>query len=210
MRGLRRGLEVDVGHRVKKREVARKLLHLTGLVVPFCYIQVGRDLTVAALAVCLAVSAVLEAIRLRRPRLFPFQLLFSALARPKEARSPSGYLYFFLGSLIAAALLQPTPTVIALTSSIVGDVASTLVGSWIGRVKLLGGRRTLEGALAGAALIATLSVIYPSTLVLAASIAFIVAEAINKDGVVDDNLLHPLLLGAAVQLCSFATGIERL
>jgi len=210
LRVLRKELKVDAEHRARKREAARKLLHLTGLVVPFSYIQAGRYLTLTALAICLAISAILEVVRLRCSRLFPFQPLFSALARPKEAKSPSGYLYFFLGSLIAAALLQPAPAVIALTSSIVGDVASTLVGSWMGRVKLLGGRRTLEGTLAGAALIATLSVMYPLPLVLAASIAFIVAEAINKDGAVDDNLLHPLLLGAAAQLCNLATGIKCL
>ncbi len=195
----RRELEVGGEANVRK-EAARKLLHLIGLAAPIAYLHVGKNPVLASLVLCLAASAILEALRLKHPKFFPFHAAFKALARQRELNAPSGYLYFFLGASITVAVFNSWPAIIALTASIIGDVASALVGSQVGKVPVPRKGRTLEGTLAGALSIISLSALYPLPQVAAATVAFMVVETLSPARL-DDNLLHPLALGAAAHLC---------
>ncbi|RLF12890.1 MAG: hypothetical protein DRJ69_00205 [Thermoprotei archaeon] len=82
-------------------------------------------------------------------------------------------------------------------------MASALVGSWLGKTPIPRKGRTLEGTLAGAVSIISLSALYPLPQVAAATAAFTVIEALSPARL-DDNLLHPLALGAAAHLCELA------
>lgn len=152
-----------------------------------------------ALATCFVASIILEGLRLCTPRLFPFKKIFKALSRPGEAVRPAGYLYFFLGALLVVGLLEKDIAIISLTASIIGDVVSALIGTWLGKARLPRRGRTVEGTLAGVLAIAALSIIYPPCLMMVAATSFIIVEVLGPS-ILDDNLLHPLAMGVAMQL----------
>ncbi len=185
--------------KIQVRELVRKALHLTGLLYIIALQVLGREKTLVLSFLCLCTAIILELIRLKYWHVFPFKRLFEALARDIEKRSLSGYLYFFVSSTLVILLFSPKATSIAITASIIGDVASAIVGIHIGKRRLIRDRdKTLEGLLAGAFSIALLAFIYPLPLMIIATLTFIFVEVVNR-GVVNDNLLHPLAIGLTIQ-----------
>lgn len=180
-----------------RREAARKLFHLLGLAVPIAYLYFERCVVNLALTLCFIASATLEGLRLYAPRLFPFKKIFRSFSRPEEEARPASYLYFFLGALLITVFLEKDVVITALAASIVGDVASALVGTWLGRMKIPRRERTVEGVLAGVLAIMVFSAVYPPCLV--AAMAFIAVEFFGPP-TIDDNLLHPLSMGITMQL----------
>lgn len=126
---------------------------------------------------------------------------FLSLARENELSSLSGYFYFFLGAFFAATLFEPTTAAIALAASILGDVFSAPIGLYLKRVKKVRRERSIEGSLAGGFAILSLLLVgaFPSAWVLVASATFVITDFL-KPKRLDDNLLFPLVIGAAVYL----------
>jgi len=174
---------------------------LVGLLFVPGYLYFGKDLVIQAALACLIASALFELIRLRSYRWFPFKPLYEALARPTEKTKVSGYFYFFLGAAMVLAILKVEIALLAIASSVVGDVFSAIIGGLVGRHRIPGkGSKSFEGAFAGALAIIALLFFYSTPLVPVAAASFTFVELLNRPEV-DDNLLHPLVIGVVTGLC---------
>ncbi|MCX8204247.1 MAG: hypothetical protein N3H31_01110 [Candidatus Nezhaarchaeota archaeon] len=184
-----------------KRELARKAIHISGLLVPVACFQLDKFVLTGLLLACFAASAISEYLRLYHREFFLFKSTFKSLARRNELGSLSGYFYFFLGAFLTVVLFEHAVAATALVASILGDVVSAPVGLYFRRLRGIRGKRTLEGSLAGALVILSLlpAGLLPSSWIVIASMVFMVADLLKPKGI-DDNLLFPLIIGAAIHL----------
>lgn len=104
------------------KEMRRKAIHLTGLSVPIGLILLGRDAIATAIALALAASLIIEALRLRGRIRLPE-------VREHERTGVAGYIYYMAGSLITVLSFSQGIAVLAMLFLIIGDSISGLVGS---------------------------------------------------------------------------------
>jgi dolichol kinase len=127
--------------------VARKIWHLLGIIVPVLYWSgwLARETILWIVGVALIALAVLEVLRFTLPPVQrTFTLLFGLLLRDEEIKGPHGSLYFLSGVFVCVLLFPKELACTALVYLAVGDTAAEVVGRRFGRVKLLG-PKTLEG-----------------------------------------------------------------
>lgn len=178
-----------------KEEIVRKLLHLTGLLFIAGYPYLDKEFLMYIAVACLVASTLIEVVRLKKYKWFPFKRIFELLARPVEKDRPSGYFYFFMGVVMVLSIFEVKIALLAIASSTVGDTFSSIIGRRIGRRRLLGrGGKTLEGSIAGALSIILLAPVFMEPLVLISMVSFFFAEFLNIPEI-DDNLLHPIVIG---------------
>ncbi|HPT36986.1 MAG TPA: hypothetical protein PLZ44_01715 [Methanothrix sp.] len=104
------------------REIRRKAVHLTGLSVPLALILLGRAFTVAAIALVLAASIVIEMLRLQGRIRLPE-------VRDHEKNHVAGYIYYMAGSLLTVYFFSPAIAITAMLFLALGDTVSGLSGS---------------------------------------------------------------------------------
>ncbi len=179
----------------------RRVFHAaSGLMVVFVPFLAGwsRETTLLLLTVALFGGLALDVIRLRTTwvnRVF-FRVL-SALASPREARGLASSTWYALGALVCFALYPPAIAGGAIILLALADPAAGVVGRIFGRRRL--GKGTVEGTTAfwivGSAVLVPI-VGWPHGLAAAAAAAL--AEI--APGLVDDNLVVPVVAGAVLWL----------
>ncbi|HEU4563493.1 MAG TPA: hypothetical protein VFS05_02550 [Gemmatimonadaceae bacterium] len=186
-----------------RRELARKAIHLATAVVPVAYAAgAPRRLLVAGLAALCALAVAGEVARVRHARTGAvFGRTVGALFREHERDRWTGATWLAIAHLAAVLLLPREAAVAAMWAVSVGDAAAAVVGHTVGRTRVGGSRKSLEGAaacfaatLAGALLVAGL----PPGASLVAAAAATVAEW--PQGPLDDNLRIVGLVGASLLL----------
>lgn len=113
-----------------RRELVRKALHLTTVVVPLAYAAgLPRATLLVALAALLVVALVVEWARRRFPALAArFTRLVGSLLRPHEHAGVAGATWLLVACLLAVAV-APKPVAIAATWAVAaGDAAAAIVG----------------------------------------------------------------------------------
>ncbi|HKK93557.1 MAG TPA: hypothetical protein VJ925_08985 [Longimicrobiales bacterium] len=179
----------------------RRIFHaVSGLMVVFVPFLAGwsRETTLLMLTIALFVGLALDVVRLRTTwvnRVF-FRFL-SALASPREARGLASSTWYALGALVAFAVYPPPIAGGAIILLALADPAAGVVGRLYGRRRF--GKGTVEGTTAfwivGSAVLVPL-VGWPHA--VAASAAAALAEI--APGLVDDNLVIPVVAGAVLWL----------
>lgn len=179
----------------------RRVFHaFSGLMIVFVPFLAGwsRGTTLTLLTVALFVGLVLDVIRLRTTwvnRIF-FRF-FSGLASPREARGLASSTWYALGALVAFAVFPPPIAAGAIILLALADPAAGVVGRLVGRRRF--GKGTVEGTttfwVVGSAVLVPL-VGWPHAVVAAAAAAL--AEI--APGLVDDNLVVPVVTGAVLWL----------
>lgn len=186
-------------------EVGRKAIHVSFLVVVLAYFYGApkpfiRDLLLAATVVSIGV----ELLRLHEPRFRSyFKQFFGGLIRRHEKRALLGSTYMLIAAVISVELFTVPVCTAALGSLVLGDSAAALVGRRLGRLRILGGPKTLEGSLAFAAvafLFGWAVVRLPWPVALAGALVGALFEWLPLP--VDDNLRIPLASGFAMKLLS--------
>lgn len=208
------------------REMHRKGLHLSGLIIPLLY-YVGlktplpggrgpfltRSSAVFLLGMVTLFHLTLEGIRLRVPSVNRFVLRrFGWLMRRSERRSVSGAGYYLLGSFLAAALFSPTIAIAAMLFLTLGDFTAALVGMRMGRIRLFA-QKSLEGSVACFVICFAIGLVFfwrvhgrvGIWLALSGAFAATVAEMLPLR--LNDNLTIPLLSGLAVLLAAMSLGV---
>jgi dolichol kinase len=134
-----------------RREFARKGLHLLTLAAPIGYAAgLSRGVMTSGLAVLVAIAVVVEVARRRSPlRRAQFEGAVGALLRDHEHQGLSGATWLLIAFLAAVVLAPRDAAIAAMWAVSAGDASASLVGRSVGRVRIVG-RKTLEGALAGA------------------------------------------------------------
>lgn len=118
-----------------------------------------------------------------------------------DAFPGKGSFYFVASALFCSIVFRPDVAFVAVLSLAVLDAVATVAGIRFGRHRIVNGR-TLEGSLGGfAALCAVLLTFSPLLTALTAPAVAAVAELISP---IDDNLVIPLAVGAALTLLQIA------
>lgn len=188
-----------------RREIFRKAFHMLSLVYLGAFWLLGWPLIARAMAVWLAVVFVVETARLKVPAVERALVsFFEGMIRDTERRHFSGIIHTTAGSLAAMLIARGHPAIVsaAILQLALGDAASALAGKAFGRTKILGGRKSLEGSLAG------LAVGYASALAcglrpshaFAAALAGACAEALPTTPWFNDNLTIPAASATALVL----------
>jgi dolichol kinase len=194
-----------------KKELKRKAVHLTGLIVPAIYLNFGREYTLSFLIVVLVVFTILESVRLdmklreeikRALKLYikveDIEKVIDEIARWYEKSRIGAHIYFVLGSLTVVWFF-PDHCAGIVTVAVLSDALASLLGRF-GRVKIKG--KTLEGFLAyllsGYAILTFFNVPYafPIALIGALTELFSIPP--------DDNFSCQVTMGLTVYLLSIA------
>lgn len=198
-----------------KIEIRRQLVHISGIIFVFLAQYIGQIIVFYFFAVALTLLLYSQIILKELERANILTRLESKIRnftmkfeREQIPRPFVGAIWFFF-SLGLTFLVFPLPIASAAGFMLsIGDGLSTLVGKHFGRIKTIG-QKTLEGtaALFLGSLTAALFVPLPVAALgaLAAAIAELMPEIaplarLRNRGLLDDNLLVPLLGGAVVLL----------
>lgn len=182
----------------------RGLFHLFGVLsIPIAALFLPRTILLIVLGAVTFVVLAFELIRLKIPGINRWFLsVFKPLLRGEEASRLTGSGYTLVASLIAFLVFPRDIAVVAISFLAVGDVMATIVGKQIGRTRLLGKGKTLEGSLACfiSCLIVGLIFYYAGLDVGLLTIAVgalgaTIAEAIPLPLPLNDNLTIPLFAG---------------
>jgi len=184
----------------------RRVFHAAnGLLLAFGPALMGwsRATTLGVLTGALVLLVALDVARLRAGALNRlFFRLFGHLASPREAAGIASSTWYALGALVAYAIYPPAVAVAAILVLGLADPAAGVVGRIWGRRRI--GKGTLEGTatfwIVGTLVLAPLFG-WPVAL-LAAGVAA-VAEILP--GLIDDNLVIPVITGAVLWLSSAQT-----
>ena len=184
------------------REFARKAFHMLSLVYLVFFRLVGWPAAGAWLAGWLLVCFIVETVRLKVPGVErALNGFFAGLMRDSERKHFSGIVHTTTGCLLA--MLIGGGDVVIVTAAILqlafADAAAALAGKAWGRTRILGGKKTLEGCLAGfaAGLACALAAGVPPGAAAVSALAVSFVELLPTTGWFNDNLTIPVA-GATV------------
>ncbi len=193
--------------RVTEGEYARKLIHYSASFIPLLYyFFLPRYIMLWITGGAFVFMVIAELTRLLFPLYYQIYLkIFGWMIRSYEKkRYLTGATYVFLGTFLSIFFLPKNIAIISMLFLTIGDPTACLVGLSIGRIKLPGSEKTLEGSLAFilAGLIATfwipeLGLLHKS---LGVSLAAVIEYLPFKK--FDDNLMIPIITGTFLKLIS--------
>jgi len=200
-----------------KRELKRKALHLTGLIVPLVYLLFGRDFTITFVGISFGLFVVLEPFRVieewrdsikRRLGIYAppevmekIELLenhINDITREHERNRVAAHIYFAAASFIVVYFFPEGIAVGAIALATLGDALAAIIGKTFGRHRFSNGK-SVEGSLAyfltGMAILTPLVGPVPA---FVGSLAGTIAEFYNLPP--DDNFSNQLAVALAVYL----------
>ena len=202
-------LHIDVNKSFKK-ELARKLIHLSSLWIPALIYFVQPSISIIVFSAIFVGDVILEYGNYKKWRWArrTFGLLFYRTLRNKELKRSqlqlSGGAYVMLAAIACTLLFPANVAVVALSIMLISDTCAALFGKAYGRRRLYK-NKSIEGTAAffvSALLIMVIcNFILPVTYasILAAFVATF-AEMYEDKIEIDDNLSIPLFVGAVLSL----------
>jgi len=196
-----------------RREVSRKLFHLTILVVVILYYFSNKPTTLLWCAIFLLGFVLSDIIRVKAYYLFPFPLrkMADTVTRPFERRTLGAAVYFTIGALTTVFLFEKIIAIAAVTIAAAGDGMAAVTGIALGRHKISkDSQKTVEGAI-GAFLTSlglSLFFFFETPLLWPIIISLVAASVVVSVDLVelpiDDNLILSIILGLAITYVHFA------
>ncbi|MEK7858717.1 MAG: hypothetical protein AAB320_06200 [Elusimicrobiota bacterium] len=191
------------GYAEFQRELGRKAFHMLSLVYLAAYHWLGYPRIVPLLAAWLVVVTVVELGRFLIPSLGAWlAVFFSGLIRETELRAFSGIFHTTAGCLIVMAWAggRPALVVASVLNLALGDAAAALVGKRFGRIKIAGGKKSVEGSLACLAVCWGCGVWagLPPAAALAGALSATAVELLPTTPWFNDNLWMPVASCAAL------------
>ena len=187
----------------KKKEIYRKSIHLSSLIVPFSYrylFNYHRKNTFFVLGSITVVALLIEITRLEHRTVKRiFYNIFGIMLRKHEIHDFTGATYLLVSALICIAVFPRDIAFLALSFLAIGDTMAAVVGISFGKRKLFKTKKSLEGSLACfiSTLIFAMIFIHP---VIAFWGAFAATVAEFSRLSVDDNIKIPIASGLMMSL----------
>lgn len=184
----------------KKALPLRKIVHMSGVAVPFIADIYGREYAALALAGATLIFLIMEVIKPAEKKRYVYSLLWRNREKEVFALDPLFYIlsFFFLLGLsyfVDEGICYASMVVLAL-----GDGVAPLIGH-LGRLRLAGSCKTVEGTIGGIILSSIVGFYFVGALAVVGSVAGMVTEcSISRH----DNLFIPfaalvaMLLGNAL------------
>jgi dolichol kinase len=173
-------------------------------VVPVSYaLGTRRDVIIIGLAGATLVAIILEITRARSSLVGTmFRQATGFMLREHEHHRWSGATWLLLSFLLVSAVLDAPAAIAAMWAIAIGDASAAIVGRTVGRTRISGAAKTVEGSVAcaattmlGAVFVAGL----PTAIALGAGISAALAEWPARP--LDDNVRIGLGVGAGILLC---------
>lgn len=200
-----------------KRELKRKALHLTGLMIPVFYVLFGKTYTLTFIGLSFAVFVALEPFRVieewrdsikRRlgiyappevmERIERLEVHINDITREHERNRVAAHIYFAAASFIVVYFFPENVAIGAIALATLGDALAAIIGKTFGRHRFSNGK-SVEGSLAyfftGMVILTPLVGPLPA---LIGSLAGTIAEFYNLPP--DDNFSNQLAVALAVYL----------
>ncbi|MHA2061870.1 MAG: diacylglycerol/polyprenol kinase family protein [Candidatus Sifarchaeia archaeon] len=188
-----------------KREVSRKLFHLTILVVIILYYFSNKPTTLLWCAIFLLGFVLSDIIRVKAYYLFPLRKMADTVTRPFEKRALGAAVYFTIGALTTVFLFEKIIAIAAVTIAAAGDGMAAVTGTAFGRHKISKeSQKTVEGAIG--AFITSLGLgifffletplLWPIIISLVAATVVVSVDLVELP--TDDNLMLSIILGFAI------------
>jgi len=188
-----------------RREVSRKLFHLTILVVVILYYFSNKPTTLLWCAIFLLGFVLSDIIRVKAYYLFPLRKMADTVTRPAEKRALGAAVYFTIGALTTVFLFEKIIAIAAVTIAAAGDGMAAVTGTAFGRHKISKeSQKTVEGAIC--AFITSLGLgifffletplFWPIIISLVAATVVVSVDLVELP--TDDNLILSIILGFAI------------
>ncbi len=195
-----------------KKEIYRKLLHLSSLWIPALIYFAPRPLSLSVFSLLLFGDSLLEYGHYKRWKWArkSFGLLFCHILRKKETKRSffqiSGSFYVLIAAIACLLLFGKIIAMIAMTVMLVSDTLAALVGRAVVSKKIYKDK-SLAGTAAflGSAIVVNLlyAPLFPFSVAgLAACVVATFAEVFEDKIGIDDNLSIPLSVGLLLSLFS--------
>ncbi len=185
-----------------KKELGRKVFHLSWGLVLLSYLQLEKNHGSAALIFPFSLFMIFLAIdyfRIQHGFKIP---LFWRLLHDKEANTLFTPTTTMAGMTMALAVFSREIAVAAIMMMVFGDIAANIAGKLFGRTMI--GQKTMEGAAAGLAVNLAVGFLILSNIFAVAIMAITASATELYTTKLDDNMLIILFAGSVGQLILFA------
>ncbi len=137
----------------KWKEAFRKTIHISSLVIPLGYLFVlheNRTIMFLILLPLTVIAMTIEIVRLENKTFHRiFYSIFGIILRKHEVRNFTGATYLLVSSLVCFAFFPGDMIAFfAISSLAIGDTFAAIVGILMGKRKIKGTSKSLEGSLA--------------------------------------------------------------
>ena len=146
-----------------KKEIKRKTLHLSGLLIPVFYFYSGRNLTLLFISISLVAFFIIEPFRVSQKKaeeflrgikpILPDDIYHSLLEkfdnitkrlreieRDEERLCIGAHIYFAVGSMITVIIFPKYIAIGAISVAVVSDALAAIVGKNFGYVRFFNGK----------------------------------------------------------------------
>ncbi|MFC1898598.1 diacylglycerol/polyprenol kinase family protein [Candidatus Cloacimonadota bacterium] len=190
-----------------RSEIFRKAIHFSLILLPLAYrygVNYDKRITLFVLFTLLAIALLVEIFRMKHPtfkRIF-FDI-FGLMMRKREYHDFTSATYMLISVVICIAVFPPEIAFVAISFLAIGDTLAALVGMRLGKRKLFGTDKSLEGSIAcfAGTLIFALFFMNP---IIAVAGAFAASLAESVPMWVDDNIKVPITSGIVMILVGYA------
>ena len=179
------------------KELLRKSIHLLSLVIVIIYVYLGKQILLNLLILYLALLLLIEHFRLTKGIKIP---LFDFLFRDKERACMGGHVFFVLGSVIAIGVYSKEVAITSILFITFGDLAASLVGITLGKTRVKGTNKSLEGSAAELFTDLIIGIIVLKNLPVAFLMALIATLTETYLSGIDDNLSIPVFAGLTAEI----------
>lgn len=189
------------------RELLRKSFHMLSLAYLAAYYILGYPRVLTWMIVWMVVVLVIETGRLYFDAFnrFLFSLL-GALARDEERNRYSGIVHTTLGALVLFLAFGTRPALVSagLLCVALGDAVAALVGKTLGRHRLFGSKKSIEGSAACFLTCAAVGICtgFPAGSAVAGATAATFIEALPTTAFFNDNMWMPIVVAGVLRLCA--------
>ncbi len=193
---------------IPRGELARKLIHITNLVIPLSYLWIFQNqITMVGILLFFTILSIfIEMLRVRNHQVSSFfeRWLNFMMRKNETSGNITGATWVFVGAFLTVLLVPNPYAVLGLIFLSVGDTVAALIGIGYPLVRI--GRKTLSGTLSGFVVCilagkATGLPVSDLVIIFGASVAMVI-ELIPSP--VNDNVTIPLSSGLAMALISSA------
>lgn len=189
------------------REVGRKTFHMLSLVYLFAYHRLGYPVIIRWMIPWTIVVMVVETGRFYWPKVNDFLFgLMGEFSRPEERFHYSGIVHTTLGAFLLFIVFGDKPQHVSfgLYCVALGDAAAALVGKSIGKHRLFGSKKSIEGSLACWLVCAAAGVWtgFPAGCALAGATVATGVEWLPTSALFNDNLWMPIAVATTARLCA--------
>ena len=203
MRNLLKRLSYLIFRGRKQVEFARKLIHISSIVLPLSYRYIfnnNRQTAILVFLVLVIASIVIELLRLENKNFRKyFYFIFGVMLRRHEIHNFTGASYLLVSAIVCIAFFPPDIAFVAMAFLSIGDTFAALVGINFGKRKFKNSKKSFEGTLAcfASTFLFGIFFLHPS-IALSGAIAASVAELVNIP--IDDNVKIPVLSCVAMSI----------